>query len=158
MYCCHCGKKIDEEKIEKQKLSLALHEGKIDENTKVSYVCPRCGHLIHPNVDEKEVKTLAAASHAEIQRGRNSIAGGMSSLCIGGILLILAIIFFFLAKKPANDFVLSTTCPEFFVSMICFAFGGVLFVVGLVLAILGWGNKRLYERLLQDIQAGVFHQ
>ena len=61
MYCCHCGKKIDEGKIEGKKFSSALYEGKVDENTTVEYVCPRCGHLIHHDVDEREIKTLAAA-------------------------------------------------------------------------------------------------
>ena len=76
---------------------------------------PRCGHLIHQHVTEQELKTLSAASHAEIQRGRNFFASGMSLNLIGAIILVLAIIFLVLAHKPANNFALVTTCPEFFV-------------------------------------------
>ena len=142
MYCTHCGKEINEEKLESKKLSQALHEGEIDENTSVEYVCPRCGHLIHKDVSDQEIKTLAAASHAEIQRGRNFFANGMSCNAIGAILLILAVIFFFLAKKPSNNFELVTTCPEFFVSIAFFAVGGVLVIVGIIL--LGkWHLKKL---------------
>lgn len=158
MYCCHCGKEIDENKIEDKKSSLALHAGQEDENTTITYVCPRCGHLIHKNVSEQEVKTLAAASHAEIQKGRNSFANGMSMVCIGGILLILGIIFFFLAKKPANNFVLSMTCPEFYVSMIGFVVGGVLLIIGAVFTAYGLWDKKKYEKLLEDINQDVFHQ
>ena len=158
MYCTHCGFEINENKIEAKNVSHAMHGGQFDENTTVEYVCPRCGHLIHRDVTPKEVKTLAAASHAEIQKGRNNFANGMSFNCISIILLILAVIFFILAKKPANNFELVTDCPEFFVSMACFAVGGVLLVVGLVLTIKGVVNRFKYEKLLKDIQQDVFHQ
>ena len=158
MYCTHCGKEINEEKLESKKLSQALHEGEIDENTSVEYVCPRCGHLIHKDVSDQEIKTLAAASHAEIQRGRNFFANGMSCNGIGLILLILAVIFFFLAKKPSNNFELVTTCPEFFVSIAFFAVGGVLVIVGITLTAMGLYNRIKYEKLLKLIQDDAFHQ
>jgi DNA-directed RNA polymerase subunit RPC12/RpoP len=158
MYCCHCGKEIDENKIESKCLSQSMHEEKVDENTTIEYVCPRCGHLIHHDVSEKEIKTLAAASHAEIQKGRNAFSNGMSLNCVGVIILILAIIFFQLSKKPAQNFTLVTTCPEFFVSMTAFAIGGVMLIVGLVFTLIGVLNKHKYQKLLDDIQDDVFHQ
>lgn len=158
MYCCHCGKKIDEGKIEGKKFSASLYEGEVDENTKVEYVCPRCGHLIHHDVDEREIKTLAAASHAEIQRGRNFFANGMSLNCIGTIILVLAIIFLLLSRKPANNFQLVTTCPEFYVCVVCFVVSAVLIGFGLFFTIQGILKKVQYQALLKDIQNETFHQ
>lgn len=158
MYCTHCGKEINEDRIESKRLSLAMHEGKIDEDTKVEYVCPRCGHLIHHDVTPQEIKTLAAASHAEIQKGRNFFASGMSFNCIGVILLILAVIFFFLARKPSNNFELVPTSPEFFVSMAFFGVGGVLLIIGIIFTSIGLTNKMKYEKLLHRIQDDTFHQ
>ncbi len=158
MYCCHCGKEVDENKIEDKRMSETMHEEKIDENTTIEYVCPRCGHLIHHDVTKQEIKTLAAASHAEIQKGRNAFSNGMSLNCVGVIILILAIIFFQLSKKPAQNFALVTTCPEFMVSMFAFTVGGVLLILGLVFTFIGVINKHKYQKLLEDIQDDVFHQ
>ena len=54
MYCTHCAKHIDEEKLEQAKSSFALAE-EMKEGAKVVYVCPRCGHLIHEEVGEEEI-------------------------------------------------------------------------------------------------------
>ncbi len=157
MYCAHCGKRIDEGKRERTRSSLSLSD-KTDEKTEIQYVCPRCGHLIHRHLDKKEIKTLSAASHAEIQVGRNQFAYGRSFASVGSILLILAIVFFLLARKPAQNFKLVVTCPEFSVSRVCFAFAAVLLSLGIVLALLGFWKKKDYEHLLKDINDDVFHQ
>ena len=157
MYCSHCGKKIDEEKLEKKRISLARSED-IDENTSVNYVCPRCGHLIHKHLDSVERKSLSAAGHAEIQIARNQFAYGRSFTSIGGILAVLAIIFFLLARKPAQNFKLVTTCPEFSVSRDCFGLAAILLLFGIVLTVLGLRKKKNYESLLKDINDDVFHQ
>ena len=46
MFCTHCGKEINEEKIEKSKSSFEIADGKCDSETKVEYVCPRCQILL----------------------------------------------------------------------------------------------------------------
>jgi len=157
MYCTHCGEEIDENKIESKKVSLACSEGKIDESTQIEYICPRCGHLIHHGVTAQETKTLAAASHAEIQRGRNFFASGMSLNCVGTIILILAIIFLVLSNKPTVDYIV-VTCPEFYVSMVCFVIGFVMLVMGIVFTIRGIVKKSKYEKLLERIQDETFFQ
>ncbi len=158
MYCCHCGKKINEKKLEKKKLSLSISQGEIDEGTKVEYVCPRCSHLIHKDVSEQEIKSLAAASHAEIQRGHNNFASGMSFNLIGLIILILGIIFFLLAHKPANNFELVTSCPEYYVCLVCFAISAVLIIIGIVFTTNGIIRRIKYSRLLKTIQDETFYQ
>ncbi len=158
MYCCHCGKKINELGLESKKSSYADLDVEIDDNAKVEYVCPRCGHLIHDNISEDEVKSLSRAAHSEIQRGSNSFAIGMGNLSIGIIALAIAIIFFFLAKKPNNEFQLVTTCAEFYVSMALFVISGILLVVGGVYTLLGIFKKRHYFALLNDINNQTFVQ
>ena len=86
MYCYHCGYEIDEHKIEMKQSSFeVVQDG--DMSTSIAYVCPRCGHLIKENATEQDIKALTRACHAELQRSRNDVARGMSSLVFGAILL-----------------------------------------------------------------------
>jgi len=158
MYCYHCGYEINEKKIEAKGSSLEKNEDKINDSTKVSYVCPRCGHLIHEDGTDLDIKSLSAASHAEIQRGRNSLASGMGNLCIGIIALILAFVFFRLSFKPGQQNQLVTTCPEFYVCLILFVVAAVLIVLGIVFTTIGLIKKHKYEELLKDIKNETFVQ
>lgn len=159
MYCYHCGKKIDEHKIEAKQSSFAT-DGSIEYggDTKVQYICPRCGHLIHEGMDEADQKELSRASHAQIQRANNSFARGMCLNALGAILLVVAIVFYILAKKPSKGFILQTDCAEFYVfigaltaSVILLGFGAYLTVVGVL-------NKRHYSQLLKDLNNKTFVQ
>lgn len=161
MYCSHCGKEINIDKVESKFNSAEIVEAEQTESleeTKVAYVCPRCGHLVHDHLDEADIKSLSAASHAEIQRGRNFFSNGMCLNVIAIIILILAALFLALAHKPANNHQLVMTSPEFYVSVIAFAVGGVMLIVGIVFTILGLLKKTRYSRLLKDIQNEVFFQ
>ena len=159
MFCCHCGYKIDEEKIESSSPTLAvLGDTEVAEGVKPAYVCPQCGHLITSDASEEDVKSLSRAAHAQMQRSRNLVASGMGNLSIGGILLVIAIMFFFLAKKPAEGHRLITTCPEFFVSMTLFGITAVLLAVGGVLLFRGLKKRFVYARLLTDINNCTFVQ
>ena len=73
MYCYHCGYKIDQNKIEAKKSSREQFIESASLDSKINYVCPRCGHLIHEGFDEKDAKSLSVACHAELQRGRNDL-------------------------------------------------------------------------------------
>ena len=159
LYCCHCGYKLDEEKLEKKSSSLAsLGDTEVRSDVKVAYVCPQCGHLITPGAAEEDVKALSRAAHAQMQRSRNAIASGMGSVCVGGVLLIIAIMFFFLAKKPAEGHRLITTCPEFFVSMALFGISAILLAVGAVFLGKGIRKHLVYSKLLKDINNRTFIQ
>ena len=64
MRCPYCAKKINEAKLESKQISLAAEQGNvIDPNAEVDYVCPRCGHLIHANLSEEEMKSLSQAAN-----------------------------------------------------------------------------------------------
>ncbi len=159
LYCCHCGYKLDEEKVEKKTPSLSnLENTEVKEGVKVAYVCPQCGHLIVAGSSEEDVKSLSRAAHAQMQRSRNAIASGMGSVCVGAILLIIAIMFFFLAKKPAEGHRLITTCPEFFVSMALFGISAILLAVGAVFLVQGIRKHLTYSKLLKDINNRTFIQ
>ncbi len=157
MWCPHCGYKINEKKLEASSSSFALAE-EVTENTKINYVCPQCGHLIHDELEEEEIKSLSRAAHAQMQRSRNHIATGMGSLSLAAILLVIAVMFFFLAKKPAEGHRLVTTCPEFYVSMTLFAITVILLLVGGFFLVKGLGKKITYSRLLKDINNRTFVQ
>lgn len=158
MYCTHCAKKIDETKIEANS-SYALVDGKeIAEGTTISYVCPRCGHLIHQDVNEEEVKSLSRAAHAQVQRARNYFASGMGMVSLGAILAAIAILFFVLAHKPSNGYMLTPSSAEFLVSVAIGFIAVILLVVGSVFVVRGVTTKHQNTVLLRDINNGTFAQ
>lgn len=129
-----------------------------DVNTLDYYVCPRCGKLVRPNLDENDIKSLARASHSEIHRGRNNISSGMCSLMIGIILFIIGLMFFALSFKATAGGILVTDCVEFYVFIALVTLGAILIVFGIASFIYGRNKVKRNEALLKDIQNGVFHQ
>lgn len=158
MHCTHCGKKINERRIEAKKPTLMHIDTEINDDTSIAYVCPRCGNIVHENISEAEIKSLSRAAHSEYQRGNNSFSIGMGNIAIGVIALALAIIFFLLAKKPSNNHQLVTTCPEFYVSVVLFVISFVLLTVGIVYTAIGIYKKQYYTHLLKDINNKTFVQ
>ncbi|MCD8204411.1 MAG: hypothetical protein LUC16_01085 [Coprobacillus sp.] len=160
MFCTNCGKKIDEKKVEAKSATLSKVdiETEISEDAEVVYACPRCGEHIHHNISEDETKSLSRAAHEQYQKGCNSFAVGMECVCIGVIAAIIAVIFFILAKKPANQHVLDPTCTEFYVSMILFGAALVLLSVGGSYVGIGIYKRVIYTRVLKDINNEVFIQ
>ena len=161
MYCYHCGKKIDEHKIEAAQSSLTSKDGQelvVDEETTIQYICTRCGHLIHAGINEEETKELSRASHAQIQRASNSFARGMCLNALGGILLIIALIFFILANKPSQGFVLQPNCAEFYVFLVATIISVGLLGFGIYLSVVGMTTKRQYTQLLKDLNNKTFIQ
>ncbi len=157
MYCYHCGKKIDEHKIEAKQTSFN-QDVEYGEYTKVQYICPRCGHLIHEGLSEEDSKELSRASHAQLQRASNSYARGMCMNALGAILLIIAIIFFILANKPSQGFVLQTNCAEFYVFIVATVVSVILLGVGVYLTIIGLKDRHHYSQLLKDLNNKTFVQ
>lgn len=154
MYCSHCGYKT------KEGQEVISHEAfeTEQEEAKISYVCPRCGHLIHEGLDEEEIKSLSRASHAQLQRSRNDLASGMGSLSIGAIALIISILFFFLAKKPSNQYQLVVDCAEFWVFVVLAIIAVGLFIFGGIKLFKGISTKLRYQKLLSDIKDQAFYQ
>ena len=160
MYCYHCAKRINEDKIEAKQSSFALPDGSmpISEDATVSYVCPRCGHLIHYGASEEEVKSLARAAHAQIQRARNFLSSGLGLAAVGVIILIIAVLFYFLACKPTNQYQLVVTCAEFYVSVILGTISVILLTLGTVNIVRGILRRKANKDLLRDINNQTFVQ
>ena len=156
MYCYHCGYQLNEKKVEKELSSFALCD-EIKEDTTISYVCPRCGHLIKSNMQEEDRKALSRASHAQIQRGNNNFALGMSFNSIGIILLVISIIFFFLSIKPSVGH-LVTDCAEFYVFLVFLVVAIILLSGGIFFTIVGILKKIRYNKLLKDLNNKTFVQ
>ena len=157
MYCTHCAKKIDEAKLEKKASSYDLAP-EVGENTQIQYICPRCGHLIHADISLAETKSLAQAAHAQIQRARNYFASGMGMVSVGAIALIIAILFFFLARKPSNQYQLVVNCAEFYVFLVLAIISVILLGLGCGFVIEGIRRKKTNSSLLQDINNRTFVQ
>ena len=157
MYCYHCGYKLNENKVESKESTYQKFEG-IDADTELNYVCPRCGHLVHENASEEDVKSLARACHAELQRGRNDFARGMSNMIIGVILLVTAIIFLLLSKKADNQFRITVSSPEFWVFLVLAIISVILLTLGVVFTVFGLKRKTTYTSLLKDINNKTFVQ
>ena len=156
MYCYHCGYKFDEKKVEEKKSSYSLTDMS-DENTTISYVCPRCGHLTHFDMQEEDRKALSRAAHAQIQRGNNNFALGMSFNSIGLILLVTSIIFYFLSIKPSVGR-LVTNCAEFYVFVVLLVLAIILLSGGVFFTIVGMLKKNHYHHLLKDLNNKTFVQ
>ncbi|MBO6261388.1 MAG: hypothetical protein J6N95_02130 [Bacilli bacterium] len=157
MYCYHCGYKLDEDKIESKQSTYQKIEG-LDADTQINYVCPRCGHLVHGNASEEDVKSLARACHAELQRGRNDFAKGMSNISIGVILLVASIVFLLLSRKADNQFKITVSSPEFWVFLVLAIISVILLTLGVVFTIFGLKRKTTYTSLLKDINNKTFVQ
>ena len=157
MYCNHCGYKLNESKVESKKSSYDLAEEiEIDEDAKIQYVCPRCGHIIHEDLKHEEYRELSQASHAQVQRGNNSFASGMCLNSLGVILGIISLIFFVLSNKPLAGFV--TNCGEFYVAVASLVVAIILLIVGIWRTVVGLKTKLHYSKLLKDINNNTFVQ
>ena len=157
MYCYHCGYDLDEKKVEQKQSTYKKIEG-LDMDTQINYVCPRCGHLMHENASEEDVKSLARACHAELQRGRNDFARGMSNVSIGVILFITSIVFLLLSRKADNQFKITVSSPEFWVFLVLFIISVILLILGVIFTVLGLKRKVTYTSLLKDINNKTFVQ
>jgi len=157
MYCYHCGYKLDERKVEKNQSTYTKIEG-VDSETEINYVCPRCGHLVHAGCELEDSKSLARACHAELQRGRNFFARGMSNISIGVILLVTSIIFLLLSRKADNQFQITVSSPEFWVFLVLAIISVVLLVLGALFTVKGLQRKVMYTNLLKDINNKTFVQ
>lgn len=164
MYCCHCGKYFDEHKLEAKQSSYAMKDEngelvEIDENAQINYVCPQCGHLVHEDADEADLKSLAQASHSQLQRGANSFARGMALNLVGLIIGILA--FSFLLLSFQNDRgvrVLNTGKSTFLIFVVMAVIAVILLGFGIYFTVVGILKKNRYSKLLKDLNNKTFVQ
>lgn len=158
MFCHYCANEVNTERLEKKSSTLVNYSKVVNSETKVGYVCPRCGHIIHEGLNEEEVKSLSRAAHADYLRGSNSFATGMSLTLFGSILLIIAFVFFLLSFKADAGGNLVTTCAEFIVCIALGIISVILLGAGIYLVVRGLVTKRRCSLLLKDINNQTFVQ
>ena len=74
-YCKECGKAIEDDLIN---------------------ICPSCGAEIKSNFESKDLKKLTQSAHKRERMGYDMSQNAYCFLVIGGILLTIGIIFFYL--------------------------------------------------------------
>ena len=159
MYCYHCGFQLDESKLEKNSSTRQKFNKVADSSAEIQYVCPRCGRLIHQGHREEEVKSLSRSCHAELQRGRNDFAKGMSALALFAITFVTAMIFLLLSNKTTGEGrAISLSCAEFWVFLGLSIVSVILVSIGISRTLLGLKRKRIYTSLLKDINNKTFVQ
>ena len=164
MYCYHCGKEIDEHKLEAKQSSLVFKDEngelkEIDSDAQVAYVCPQCGHLIRANATPEDLKALSQASHSQLQRGANSFARGMALNLIGLIIGILAFSFLLLSyQSDGGGKTLNTGKSTFLIFVVMAVIAVILLGFGIVSTIIGVKKKVIYSKLLKDLNNKTFVQ
>ena len=164
MYCCHCGKHIDEHKLEAKKSSLVYKDEagellEVNSDAQVNYVCPQCGHLIHADASPEELKSLSQAAHSQLQRGANNFARGMALNLIGIIIAILALSFFLLSfDSSGGGKTLNSGKSTFLIFVVMAAIAVILLGFGIYFTIVGISKKQVYTKLLKDLNNKTFVQ
>ena len=164
MYCCHCGKHIDEHKLEAKQSSLAIKDDngeliEVNSDAQINYVCPQCGHLIHADASPAELKSLSQAAHSQLQRGANSFARGMALNLIGLIIGILAFSFLLLSfQSDGGGKTLNTGKSTFLIFVVMAVIAVILLGFGIYFTIIGISKKSMYTKLLKDLNNKTFVQ
>jgi hypothetical protein len=158
MYCHYCANKVNTDALEAKAPSLEKYSNVVNSETKVTYVCPRCGHIIKEDLGEDEIKSLSRAAHAEYLRGSNRFSTGMSLTLFGSILLIIGFVFFLLSFKADAGGNLVPACAEFIVCIALTLISVILLGFGITFVVRGLTLKRQCSVLLKDINNQTFVQ
>ena len=143
-YCKECGKAIDDDLIN---------------------ICPSCGAEIKSNFESKDLKKLTQSAHKRERMGYDMSQNAYCFLVIGGILLTIGIIFFYLSFKNTGSATLnnsgktlSYTCFEFYVFLVGVLAGAGSIIYGAIRAVMAYRIRKQYLTLIDEIRAGKFNQ
>lgn len=143
-YCQECGKEIKDDNIT---------------------ACPECGSEIKSGLNEKEIKKLTQCAHKRERVGYDISQNAYCFLVIGGILLIIGIIFFYLSFKNSGSSSegnsgksLSYECFEFYVFLVGVVAGATCIIYGIIRAIKAYKIRKKYLGLIEEIRANKFNQ
>lgn len=141
IYCKHCGKKLSDKGL--------------GENSQ-SFTCKGCGAEVTPELADEEVRPLVQKLHKKSNFYRTKIDSGLSMIVIGGILLVIGLIFYYLAWKLDQSikteriYILNKSSSEYWVFVLGVGIGGLLVVAGLILAIV---YAYLRREIVYDVEA-----
>jgi len=128
----------------------------LKKNETKAKTCKKCGNELSLKLNgEEEIRPFVQALHKKTNDIRHYMSHALSFLVIGMILLVIAFFFYFLAFGQTIDpntkekiYVLNTGCSEFWVSMVALTVGGIMFLGGLIAALILYRKKR---QILSDV-------
>jgi hypothetical protein len=165
MFCPNCGSVL---KNDVHEATIYLNENneseiieineKFENNPDCLGVCPICGEPIPYHLNDADLKKLNQVAHAKFHSERNRWNTGMCGLVGGSILLAIALIFFVLCFKVAENFRFSTSGEPFIVFVALSAISLFCFVFGSIYVAIANKRKKLYSTLIKKIQNKTFIQ
>ncbi len=117
-------------------------------------VCPSCGKDMNPDsMSEADVHFARQHAYGEVTKGENKKDGALTFYVIGGILLILGIVFFVLSFRfnTAKVRVFRPLSVEFFVSMILLAASIALLTIGTIRIVGAIKTISFYKDVIKEI-------
>ena len=167
MFCPKCGA-ILKDSVYETEVDLSTVKN-IDESTadtisenqtndNIHGFCPECGYGIPHHLDEGELKKLNQVAHAKFHSARNKWNTGMCGIVGGSILLAIALIFFVLCFKVAENYRFSTEGEPFIVFCALSAISAFLLVFGAVYVAISSKQKKVYSSLIKSISNKTFIQ
>lgn len=117
-------------------------------------ICPQCGKDMNPDsFTESDIRYVRRHAYREITNGENKKDGALTFYVIGGILLVIAIIFFVLSFRfnTAKQRVFKPASTEFVVSMITMVCSLTLLTWGSVRLVKALKRIHFYKRVIEDI-------
>ena len=167
MFCPKCGA-ILKDSVYETEVDLSTVKN-IDESTagtisenqtneNIHGFCPECGYGIPHHLDEGELKKLNQVAHAKFHSARNKWNTGMCGIVGGSILLAIALIFFVLCFKVAENYRFSTEGEPFIVFVALSAISVGLFIFGAIYVAIANNNKKIYSNVIKDISNKTFIQ
>ncbi len=129
--CIYCGKKIENDEP----------------------ICPHCGKNMNSNnFTSNDIHTIRQNAYGMVTKNDNERNGGLTFLVIGGILLVVAIVFFVLSFRfnTAKQRVFTPISVEFVVSILCGVASLTLIIWGSIRLVLAVKKLRFYKSVIKE--------
>ena len=133
------------------------------ENDKDAKICAFCGAELHEHLDDAQMRKLIQMTHKRENVSREHFNGGLVSLVLGAIFLIIGILFIYLSFKTQtvvghSSKVFSATCFEFYVALAGIISGSVLIIRGIIIVSLEKSRQNKFARLIASLRNKTFKQ
>ncbi len=129
--CIYCGKKIESDEP----------------------ICPHCGKNMNSNsFSSSDIHAIRQNAYGKVTKNDNERNGGLTLLVIGGILLVVAIVFFVLSFRfnTAKQRIFTPRSVEFIVSILCGVSSLTLIIWGSIRLVLAVKKLRFYKSVIKE--------
>ncbi len=117
-------------------------------------ICPHCGKDMNPDsLTESDIHFIRQHAYSEVTNGENKKDGALTFYVIGGILLVIGIIFLVLSFRynTKKIKVFTPTSTEFVVSIISMICSLTLLTWGTVRLVMGLQRIHFYKRVIEEV-------